>query len=86
MKMTLNIDEALLERVMAGTGAATKTKAIDFALREMDRRVRLAHLAAEGLGLSSNALKEAVDPAYNLESMRNLDRPVTYGHQRNSGR
>jgi Arc/MetJ family transcription regulator len=86
MKMTLHIDEALLERVMAGTGVPTKRHAIDLALREMDRRIRLAHLAAEGLGLPSDALKEVVDPAYNLESMRTLDRPVTYDRRRNSGR
>jgi Arc/MetJ family transcription regulator len=41
MKMTLHIDEALLARVMAATGTASKTKAVDLALREMDRRDQL---------------------------------------------
>ena len=38
MKMTMHIDDGLLERVMVATGASSKTKAIDLALREMDRR------------------------------------------------
>ena len=84
MKMTLHIDEELLERVMAATGAASKTHAIDLALREMDRRGKLAKLAAEGLGMEPDALRESVDPAYNLEEMRRLETPVTYGRKSRS--
>lgn len=79
--MTLHIDEELLNRVMTATGAASKTHAIDLALREMDRRSRLAALAAEGLGLGPDELKEAVDPAYDLGHIRKLETPVKYGRK-----
>ncbi len=81
MKMTLYIDDALLARVMEATGTASKTKAIDLALREMDRKARLVKLASEGLGLGPEELKEAVDPAYDLEEMRRREAPVNYGRK-----
>lgn len=79
--MTLHIDDGLLERVMAATGAKSKTMAIDLALREMDRRHTLARLTAEGLGLSPEELKETVDPAYDLAGMRQRETPVPYGRK-----
>ena len=84
MKMTMYIDDDLLERVMEATGATSKTKAIDLALREMDRRARLIKLANAGLGLTADELKEAVDPAYNLEKMRSSETPTHYGRKSRS--
>ncbi|MBI2924514.1 MAG: type II toxin-antitoxin system VapB family antitoxin [Verrucomicrobia bacterium] len=88
MKMTLHIDDDLLTRVMEATGAASKTSAIDIALREMDRRARLVSLATEGLGLGPDELKDAVDPAYDLDEMRRHETPVrtpvTYGRKSRS--
>jgi len=84
MKMTLHIDDALLARVMEATGANSKTKAIDLALREMDRKGRLVKLAAAGLGLSADELKDAVDPAYHLEEMRRRESPAHYGRKSRS--
>jgi Arc/MetJ family transcription regulator len=81
MKMTLHIDEALLARVMAATGAASKTMAIDLALREMDRRSTLIKLASEGLGLGPGELREEIDPAYDLIEMRRREMPATYGRK-----
>ena len=81
MKMTMHIDDVLLERVMAATGASSKTKAIDLALREMDRRHALTKLASEGLGLSPAELKETVDPAYDLDEARRRETPVNYGRK-----
>jgi Arc/MetJ family transcription regulator len=81
MKMTLYIDDDLLASVMDATGATSKTKAIDLALREMDRRGRLMKLATAGLGLSGDELKEAVDPAYDLDKMRSNETPVNYGRK-----
>jgi Arc/MetJ family transcription regulator len=81
MKMTLHIDEALLARVMNAAGTTNKTHAVDLALREMDRRAGLARLAAEGLGLGPDELKEAVDPVYNLEEMRRVATPIKYGRK-----
>ena len=63
MKMTMHIDEALLKRVMAATGATSKTKAVDIALREIDRRTELIRLAREGLGLTPEELRGAFHPA-----------------------
>jgi Arc/MetJ family transcription regulator len=63
MKMTMHIDEALLARVMAATGNPSKTAAVEFALKELDRRTELKRLASEGLGLSADELREAFDPA-----------------------
>lgn len=81
MKMTMYIDDELLARVMEATGATSKTKAIDLALREMDRRAKLIKLSAAGLGLTGDELRDAVDPAYNLEAMRQRETPVNYGRK-----
>ena len=85
MKMTMYIDDDLLHRVMEATGTTSKTKAIDLALREMDRRARLMNLTAAGLGLGPDELKDVVDPAYNLEEMRRRETPVHYGRKRRAG-
>jgi Arc/MetJ family transcription regulator len=81
MKMTMYIDDELLARVMAATGAASKTKAIDLALREMDRKAKLIKLSAAGLGLGPEELKEAIDPAYDLEARRRSETLTTYGRK-----
>jgi Arc/MetJ family transcription regulator len=81
MKMTMHIDDGLLARVMAATGATSKTHAIDLALREMDRRAKLVKLCEAGLGLTPDELKDAVDPTYDLDEMRRHETPVTYGRK-----
>lgn len=70
MKMTMHIDEALLERVMKLHDCASKTEAVDFALRELERRNRLRSYATTGLGLTAAELKDAVDPNYDLMATR----------------
>lgn len=70
MKMTLHIDEALLERVTAIYGCESKTAAVALALGEMDRRHKLRSYADRGLGLSAAELREAVDPEYDLMANR----------------
>ena len=84
--MTLHIDEALLDRVIAATGAASKTMAVDLALREMDRRSTLMKLASEGLGLRPDELREEIDPAYDLVEMRGREMPAPYGRKPRSRR
>jgi hypothetical protein len=81
MKMTMHIDDGLLARVMEATGATSKTKAIDLALREMDRRAKLIKLCSEGLGLGPDELKDALDPAYDLEELRRRETPVNYARK-----
>ena len=51
MKLTLNIDDELLTRVMGSTGAKTKTDAIHAALAEVDRRHKLIALLSEDMGI-----------------------------------
>lgn len=70
MKMTLHIDDALLDRVVSIYGCDSKTAAVDFALREMERRHHLATYASTGLGLSADELKDAVAPDYDVLATR----------------
>ena len=90
MKMTLNIDDELLDRVMKFTGAKTKTEMIDNALKEMDRRATLSALLADDFGMTSEDWKNALDPAYDLETMRAAETPkitpVRYGRKSRSDR
>ena len=62
MKYTMNLDADLLDRVVAVTGARTKTEAVTTALREMDRRGRLIERLREGLGASESELRSLFDP------------------------
>ena len=85
MKMTMHIDEELLKRVMAHHDFESKTEAVDFALREIDRKAKLRAYAKTGLGMSSAELKSAVDPDYDLMALRVAEVPPKYG-KRCSGR
>lgn len=82
MKMTMHIDEDLLDRVIKIHGCASKTEAVDLALREMERRHLLRGYAKTGLGLSAAELKDAVDPNYDLLANRNATTGVRYGKRR----
>ncbi len=84
MKMTMHIDDALLERVIRLTGAASKTEAVDMALREMDRRERLAEYGRKGLGLTREELIGAVDPAYDLLPLRVAEDAATTPYRASS--
>lgn len=81
MKMTMHIDEGLLARVMDALGTNNKTMAVDLALREIDRKAKLMNLSETGLGMTADELKDAVDPAYNLEAMRRRETPIHYGRK-----
>ena len=86
MKITMHIDDDLLERVMAATGTTSKTHAVDIALRELDRRAELIRLTREGLGLGPGEMKKVLDPAYDLEGIRLKETPVKYGRKPRSRR
>ncbi|WP_367872451.1 type II toxin-antitoxin system VapB family antitoxin [Luteolibacter sp. Populi] len=62
--MTMHIDDALLKRVMDTYGLETKTDAVEYALKELDRKARLRKFMKEGLGLTAAELKDAVYPGY----------------------
>lgn len=82
MKMTMHIDEELLERIVAMHGFASKTEAVDAALREMDRKARLKEFFKKGLGLTSGELKASGDPDYDLPALRAAKAPARYGKRR----
>jgi Arc/MetJ family transcription regulator len=63
MKMTMHIDEDVLDRVMKITGAKTKTDAVEIALTEMARRHKLKELFNAGLGLTPDELKASFAPS-----------------------
>ncbi|MEY4490154.1 MAG: hypothetical protein RIQ79_2662 [Verrucomicrobiota bacterium] len=64
MKMTMHIDEELLARVMKDYEFPSKTEAVEAALREMDRQMRIREFRENGLGLTPDELANAVDPHY----------------------
>jgi hypothetical protein len=84
MKMTMHIDDDLLARVMKEYELETKTDAVHFALRELDRRARLKVFAKEGLGLglSPGELRDAVFPDYQLETLKVAEDEKPYGSAR----
>jgi len=84
--MTLNIDDGLLERVMAVTGAKTKTEAIDLALKEMDRRAQLVEVLGRDNGMTSKDWKNAFYPDYDVEAARAAEEPSTHGRKPRSRR
>lgn len=79
MKMTMHIDEALLDRVIEAYGYVSKTEAVEMALRELDRRTRFRELGKRGMGMTPEELGDAVDPDYDLNSMRVAETPTRYG-------
>lgn len=82
MKMTMHIDEALLARVIKEYNFESKTEAVEKSLFEMDRRAKLKKFAKEGLGLTGEELKNAVDPDYDLMTLRAAEKPPRYGTSR----
>ena len=59
MKMTLHIEDDLLDRVVKAYGWETKTEAIHNSLREMNRLARLREFGRNGLGLTTAELTSA---------------------------
>lgn len=75
MKMTMHIDEALLEGVMERYGFETKTDAVHFALNELDRLARLKEIMEAGMGMTPEELKASVYEDYDLETLRAAEDP-----------
>lgn len=86
MKMTMNIDEDVLARVMKITGAKTKTQAVEMALADMARRHKLKELFSQGLGLTPDELRAefAPSPADLLDShgLMVAEQQASYGKSR----
>jgi Arc/MetJ family transcription regulator len=84
MKMTMHIDEDVLDRVMKVTGAATKREAVEIALSEMARRHKLKELLSQGLGLTPDQLKAEFAPTpadqFDRPVLEVAEAPAPYGH------
>ena len=78
MKMTMHIDELLLARVMESYGFASKTEAVEMALREMDRHTRFREFVNKDPGFTAEEFRDAVDPAYDVLAMRVAEPPAHY--------
>lgn len=76
MKLTMHIDDDLLKRVMNAHDITSKTKAVDFALREVDRRATLKRLAETNLGLTEKEILSAFDDSYNVIELRVAETPA----------
>ncbi len=61
MKMTMNIDEDVLNEVMEITGAKTKTAAVEMALTEMARRRKLGKALRELAEIPGGELASGYD-------------------------
>jgi hypothetical protein len=70
MKMTMHIDEDLLEKVMAAHDCASKTEAVDMALREMARKADFRAMVMAKNPFSAAELKAAVEPGYDIAALR----------------
>lgn len=75
MKMTMHIDNELLERVIRDYGFESKTEAVEAALREMDRQARIREFRKHGLGFSPDELAAAIDPYYDEKLGHNVYPP-----------
>tara|TARA_R110002049_G_scaffold132794_1_gene292044 strand:- start:1377 stop:1631 length:255 start_codon:yes stop_codon:yes gene_type:complete len=78
MKLTINIDDALLDTVVRITGASTKTEAITTALKEVERKAKLVEVLRAGTGASPKELKTMFDPASDPMLMRAAETPGSY--------
>ncbi len=74
MKITVEIDEKKLARLMKLTGIRTKTKALDYALSTAERSARRSRLLATSL--APEELENAVDPGYDLRKLREREKPA----------
>lgn len=79
MKLTIDLDRELLERVVKLTGARTRTEAISTALKEIDRRGQLVDLLREGTGASKSELENMFDPDSDPVLLRVAEEQHPYG-------
>lgn len=68
-----------MDRVVDVTGSKTKTDAITFALKEVDRRARLTEILRQGTGASPDELRDMFDPASDPVMLRVAEPSPGYG-------
>jgi hypothetical protein len=73
MKITVEIDQKKLSRLMTLTGIKTKTGALEYALSMAERGARRETLFRTRL--DPRDLENAVDPRYDLPALRKRETP-----------
>ena len=73
MKTTIEVDEKRLHRVMELTGIKTRRAAVDHGLREAERQAKVNQLLSRCW--SAEQLKGVLDPHYDVEAVRRMDKP-----------
>ena len=86
MKMTMHIDKDLLDRVVKRFGCASKTEAVEMALKEMDRKARFRDFVKTPSGFTAEELKNAVAPDYDIPAMRAAEDTPAYGSKKTTKR
>jgi Arc/MetJ family transcription regulator len=86
MKITLNIDPVLLGKAQEIAGTASKTTAIDLALRDFVQRGSLLAALDHAQKLSPEEWGAALDPNYDVMAMRVAETGATYGGKTRSRR
>ena len=79
MKITMNIDDSLLTRVMKLSGSRTKTAAVDYALREVERRETRLKLLQKGLAIEKRLEGSVFCPGYDVMAARIAEKEARYG-------
>ena len=82
MKMTMHINEDVLDDVVKITGVESKTGAVEKALTEMVRRYRLKTLGKKGLGLTAEELKVAWEDPFPEETLKATESAPVYARKR----
>lgn len=86
MKMTMHIDETLLEKVMEAHGCASKTEAVDMALREMARKAGFRAMVAAPSPFTAAELRDAVEPSYDVAALRAAEPKGAYKVSKTHGK
>ena len=73
MKTTIELDEKKLARLMQATGIKTRREAVDYAITQAERLSRLNRLVRKSLYVRETG--DVVAPDYDLQALRELDRP-----------
>jgi len=82
MKMTMHIDGELLADAIKATGATTKTEAVDIALREVSRRVRLKKLMSTPIKEIDKLSPAEIFDFKSYDRLRAAEAPAHYGSRR----
>lgn len=73
MRTTIDLDESKVKSVMKLTGLNTRRAAVDYALTETERMVKLKKLLSNLV--PDDCLQDVVDPEYDIMALREKEKP-----------